>query len=191
MATFSPDDTFRILGKACARVGLDPSDAHLLRLGENAIYGLPSAGVVVRIARSMAVLDDVRKEVGVARWLEEVEYPAARLAAVDDVEQPIVVDGHPVTLWRFIETVEPRPGAADLGALLRRLHDLDVPSWLHLPPFRPFGRVAERLAAAPPSAPATDVEFLRRRFDELHGEYERIAFVFPPGPVHGMLTRAT
>lgn len=50
---FGGESTYRTMVKACALVGLDASDAALMRLGENALYSLSSARVVVRIARSL------------------------------------------------------------------------------------------------------------------------------------------
>jgi hypothetical protein len=64
---FSEESTRPVLAEACARVGLDPAGASMLRLGENAIYRLDRAPVVVRIARSLGKLAEVRKEVRVAR----------------------------------------------------------------------------------------------------------------------------
>lgn len=59
------------------------------------------------------MLPDVQKEVEVARWLRDADDPAARLA--DVVEEPVVVDGHPVTFWHLVEVAEPKPSPADLG----------------------------------------------------------------------------
>lgn len=180
---FGGEGTRRTMAKACALVGLDASDARPMRLGENALYALPAARVVVRVARSVDMLSDVQKEVDVARWLRDADYPAVRLADVADA--PLVVDGHPVTFWRLVDVAEPKPSPADLGRLLRKLHGLEIPQWLHLPEFDPFARVDQRLANAPASVTAEDVVFLSRLLDKLRGEYETLSFEFPPGPVHG------
>lgn len=180
---FGGEATHRTMAKACALVGLDASAARLMRLGENALYALPSERIVVRVARSTDMLVDVQKEVDVARWLRDVDYPAVRLADVADA--PLVVDGHPVTFWCLIEVTEPKPSPADLGRLLLRLHNLEVPEWLRLPDFEPFARVDQRLANAPVSVAADDLAFLRRLLDELRGAYNTLSFEFPPGPVHG------
>jgi hypothetical protein len=181
---FSPDDTYQVMLDARARVGLGCSESRLLRLGENAIYALDVPDVVVRVARSVEMLKDVRKEVGVARWLASLGYPAVRLAELEGVDQPIVVASHPVTFWRLIRPIEPKPSASDLGRLLRWLHGLKPPESL-LPEFRPFARVADRLDEAPRTVEQADLDFLCGRLDTLHREYEELSFVFPPGPVHG------
>src|SRR4051794_34025703 len=98
--TFSPETTRVILDDACRKVGLDSDGAALMRLGENALYHLRAAPVVVRIARNMDYWASAVKEASVARWLGERDFPAAELFEVNG--QPIDVSGHPVTFWHFI-----------------------------------------------------------------------------------------
>jgi aminoglycoside phosphotransferase (APT) family kinase protein len=181
---FSEASTRRTLAAVCQKVGLDVAGAKLLRLGENALYVLAEAEVVVRIARSLAAVEDVRKEVRVARWLEETKFPAVRLADVTP-DQPLIVDDHPVTFWRLIHALPPEPSPADLGFLLRRLHQMEPPSWLDLPRFTPFARVKARLERPPASADERHVEFLAQMFADLQAEYAALSYVLPPGPVHG------
>jgi aminoglycoside phosphotransferase (APT) family kinase protein len=181
---FSEASTRRTLAAVCHEVGLDVAGAELLRLGENALYVLPDSEVVVRIARSLAAVDDVRKEVRVARWLEETKFPAVRIAQVTS-DQPLIVDSLPVTFWRLIHAEPPDPSPVDLGHLLRRLHRTESPSWLDLPTFTPFARVRSRLERPPAGADQRDVEFLAHLFAELQEEYAELSYVLPPGPLHG------
>src|SRR5437764_12312625 len=74
---FSPEVTRTTLEAACRQVGFNPTSAALIRLGENALYRLTSEPVVVRIARTMDYWHQVQNEVSVAKWLSDVEYPAA------------------------------------------------------------------------------------------------------------------
>ena len=62
------------------RAGFTSDDAELLRLGENAIYRLAAAPIVVRIARS-GRLRRVEKELCVARWLAAADVPAVEASA--------------------------------------------------------------------------------------------------------------
>ncbi len=126
-----------MLDEACEVVGLPHGEVQLLRVGENAVFRVGTDPVVVRIARGPHLLEAVRREVGVARWLQDVGYPAVRV--LNGVEQPVVVAGHPVTFWEFIEQGPARPTYTDLGRLLRELHELPAPAQLGLPPFDPFG----------------------------------------------------
>ena len=184
-APFSEASTRPVLAEACAAVGLDPAEAEILRLGENVIYRLAAAPVVVRIARTLGALEDVRKEIRVARWLEAEDFPAVRLAEETEGDALVVADQHPVTFWRYIRHRPPPPSEASLGALLRRLHDFVPPEWVRLPSFQPFSRVCDRLDAAPSAADPADVEFLRDLHDRLRDEYDSLSYAFPPSAVHG------
>jgi aminoglycoside phosphotransferase len=177
--SFSAADTAQTLARACAVAGLDGGGAELLRLGENAIYRLESVPVVVRIARGY--LADTRAEVAVARWLESAGFPAVRLAGPAD--QPLVVDGRPVTFWELVAEREEFGTVAELGALLRWLHELEPPSSLVLQVLAPFGRAVSRIERA--DLTGDDRAFLLSRIGELNDLYAGLEFVLPAGPVHG------
>lgn len=181
---FTSASTYETLTRACTLTGLNPVDAALMRLGSNAVYLLPSESIVVRIARSMDSIDDVRKEVRVAKWLQEEDYPAVRLADIGP-ESPLVVDAHPVTFWKQVKTIPAKPDIADLGGLLRRLHALEVPVWLKLPDFNPLDKVEQRLLCAPSVVEAKDIRFLAKLHERLAAELATLDFQFPFGAVHG------
>ncbi|MFD7652668.1 hypothetical protein ACFV4N_01650 [Actinosynnema sp. NPDC059797] len=86
------DDSLAVLNAAAAAAGLDATGAEVLRLGEDDLYRLPS-GVVARGGQVRAAA----KEVRVARWLEDNDVSAVRV--LRGLEQPVVVDGRPVTFW--------------------------------------------------------------------------------------------
>src|SRR5437763_3203337 len=145
---FSPRSTQATFEAACHKVGFDPAGAILIRLGENALYRLAGEPVVVRIARTMEYWHQVQKEVSVSNWLADIEYPAARL--IDLRTQPIDVNGHPVTFWRFIDgTVAMPEDVSELAHLLRRFHRLSKPQQFELPRVKFADRVARRLETAP------------------------------------------
>ena len=77
LAEFSSSIAQPVLRKACKRAGLSGDNAQLLRIGENAIFQLASAPIVVRIGRSADRLPRVQREVCVARWLADAEVPPA------------------------------------------------------------------------------------------------------------------
>ncbi|WP_063046280.1 phosphotransferase enzyme family protein [Nocardia pseudovaccinii] len=183
-SAFLPDMVDKVLISACRAAGLDPADAVMLRLGENMLYQLASAPVVVRIARNLQHWDDAAKEIAVANWLAAQRFPAAQTYNIGDRAQPIQIDGHPVTFWRFI------PGRAAnldetgiLGGLLRQLHRLDRPADLLLPAVQAFGHVPARLDTAP--IPAADADFLRHRVRELEQELQTLTFQLPVTALHG------
>ncbi len=96
-------------------------EARLLALGENAVFA--AGDLVVKVGRDAELLDRARRELAVAVWLEEAGVPAVRAAD----PTALVVDGHPVTVWRRlpdpVRPAEPR----DVAVLLRLVHELPSP----------------------------------------------------------------
>lgn len=85
--SFMPDRLTTILTEVCARAGLDPTGAKLIKFTNNAVFRLVCDPVVIRIAGSGAVRARVPKVVAVARWLAAHEMPSVRL--LEGVEQPV------------------------------------------------------------------------------------------------------
>jgi aminoglycoside phosphotransferase (APT) family kinase protein len=167
---------------ACRAVGLPDRDAELIRFGENGLFRLVSAPVIVRVARSSDHLPAVRKEVAVSRWLAEEGFPAARV--LEDLEEPLIVDGYPVTFWHLIVEGERGATYAELGAVLRDLHALKLPDGLELPRYGAFAVVERRLDRAV-GIPEEDLRFLRQHGEELKDRLAALRFESPLGPVHG------
>jgi aminoglycoside phosphotransferase (APT) family kinase protein len=180
-ARFSIASAEDALRAACAAVDLATDDAQLIRLGENALFHLVKADMVVRIARTMNYWADAVKEVDVARWLAGHSVPAAETF---DVDQPVEADGRPATFWRFIDG---RPGdkrdIGTLGAVLRRLHSTPPPAMFALPPEDILGRVEPRVEVA--DIPSADKRFLLERLHDLRDEVARLSYPLDPAPTHG------
>jgi aminoglycoside phosphotransferase (APT) family kinase protein len=178
---FGPDSTQRILRAACDEAGLDARDAELIRLGENALYRLPHESTVVRIARGPDYQADAEKEVHVSEWLTTQGFPTARLR---DVPQPLSVDGHPVTFWRYIDG---RPGersdVGTLGRLLRELHSEPRPTAFDLPSVDTLDKVTGRIGLAPVAA--DDKQYLLRHCEELKATLRDLDFPLPLSVIHG------
>ncbi|MFJ7235986.1 phosphotransferase enzyme family protein [Streptomyces olivaceus] len=178
---FTSATATRVMGDACRAAGLDDGGAQLIRLGENALFRLACAPVIVRIARGREWLPTARKEVAVSRWLVGEGFSAARI--VEDLEQPLLLDGYPVTFWHQIVEGDRKPSYGELGAALRDLHTLTIPTGLELPRFQPFGKQELRIDRA--QIPEDDRSFLRKRWRELQGRYAELRFETVRGPVHG------
>ncbi|GAA5077937.1 aminoglycoside phosphotransferase family protein [Streptomyces similanensis] len=178
---FTSAGAARVMSAACRAAGLDDRDAELIRLGENALFRLASTPVVVRVARGEEYLPKARTEVGVSRWLAAEGFPAARI--VDDLEQPLMIEGHPVTFWHLIVEGDRKATYGELGSVLRGLHSMTLPAGLALPPFDPFGKQELRISRA--AIPEDDRVFLRKRWRELRDQFEELRFETPQGPVHG------
>jgi Ser/Thr protein kinase RdoA (MazF antagonist) len=178
---FSSLAALRVLTEACQQVGFSSDGAELLRIGENAIFQLADAPTVVRIGRSADRLSRAQKELCVARWLDAAKVPAVRVH--DEIEQPLIVDGHPVSFWRAVTGGEPTPTDVDLARLLAAYHTAqDCPC--DLAAFEPLRTSESRLARAD-GVDAADLDFLHGRIAELTSRFERLNFALEPGPIHG------
>ncbi|GAA3484482.1 aminoglycoside phosphotransferase family protein [Streptomyces yanii] len=179
---FTSAGATKVLRAACREAGLDSDGASLIRLGENALFRLAVHPVVVRIARSTEYLESARGEVEVSRWLSREHFPVTRV--VEDLEQPLVVDGHPVTFWHLIHEGDRKATYRELGAVLRDLHSLSLPDTLSLPPYPVLDRTERRIKVAV-NIPQDDRAFLRKRAHELRDRIRDLRFESVKGPVHG------
>src|SRR5262249_15542575 len=104
-----------ILAALQAQLSIDVRDAQLVKFTNNAVFRLPYAPVVIRIAGSATMRSRVPKVVQVARWLAGHGAPAVRL--LPGVPQPLTVHDHLVTLWQEVPSVGPTPTGRDLAAI--------------------------------------------------------------------------
>jgi aminoglycoside phosphotransferase (APT) family kinase protein len=170
-----------LLNRVCLIAGLDSEGARLLRVGSNAVYRL-RVPVIVRISRAGAEIDRAFRTVAVARWLESVDYPAVRVASV---EQPIIVDGHAVTFWRALSNDgDEYASVGEVARVLAELHRLDAPSDLRLPELAPFENAAKRIDTNT-WLDSSDREFLTGTLAEMRHAYRELEFVLPQGVIHG------
>ncbi|MCF3960361.1 phosphotransferase enzyme family protein [Streptomyces fuscigenes] len=179
---FTEETAGAALREACAVAGIYPTGAELLRLGSNAVYRLPAAPVIVRIARDVDAAAEMKRAVAVARWLATQNFPATRV--LPTVEQPLTAGGRVVTFWESAQDREEYATVAELADLLRRLHWLEEPESLHLSYFDPVGKLWASLRALD-GAPSEDAAFLEQRVVRLSKEYDRLDFVLPFGMIHG------
>ena len=170
-----------LLEEACAADELSADDAKLMRLGSNAVFHL-KAPVVVRISRQGADIDEARRTLAVARWLESVDYPAVRVV---DIDQPIILNGHVITFWQSVSR-DGRQWATvgEAAEVFARLHRLDAPASLNLPALAPFENAARRISANDWLS-HRDRDFLTRQLAKLQDDYAGLEFVLPQGVIHG------
>ncbi|MFI2188870.1 aminoglycoside phosphotransferase family protein [Streptomyces sioyaensis] len=178
---FTSAGAARVMAAACRTAGLDGRGAELIRFGENGLFRLASAPVIVRVARGEEWMPKARTEVAVSRWLQGEGFPAARI--VEGLEQPFLIDSHPVTFWHLIVEGDRKATYGELGGVLRDLHTLSLPEGLELPSFDPFDKQELRLDRA--VIPEDDKLFLRKRWRELRDKFSSLRFETAKGPVHG------
>ncbi|MBB5868565.1 aminoglycoside phosphotransferase (APT) family kinase protein [Allocatelliglobosispora scoriae] len=158
---------------------MDPDDAELIRIGENAVFRLTGSRVVVRIGRDDRHHSTAEVEVRTSRWLADEGVPAVRALEFD---QPVSACGRVVTFWESVGDRAEYGTPAELGTLLRQLHALNAPPWL--PSFDPFTQNRDRLAASTGLGDA-DHSLLLSELELLHDEYKLLNFALAPGVVHG------
>jgi Ser/Thr protein kinase RdoA (MazF antagonist) len=173
-----------ILAAIGRRIEVPVQDARLLRLHSNAIFALPSAGLLVRIATNPDALTGVRAAVAVTRWLAARGFPCVVPADID--EQPLVERDRVVSIWRYVPTVPGPPATgSDLGRLLRVLHAEPLPPH---PPGQlgdPFGSVANAIQETPQAMSDAHRSWLSDRIAELRELWPSIEFPHPQGLIHG------
>ncbi|EOD68847.1 phosphotransferase enzyme family protein [Amycolatopsis vancoresmycina] len=169
-----------VLAETCALLGLDPAGARLLRFTNNAVYALVTAPFVIRIVGSTQLRHRVGTVVRVARHFERHGVPAIRLLA--DVEQPLEVGGHLVTVWHRVPSIGRPATSTDLARLLLQVHALPAPEGLA--EWAPFAAVRARVSDAEEISDS-DREFLLDRCAELEAELAELEFPLPRGLVHG------
>ncbi|MEU9981604.1 aminoglycoside phosphotransferase family protein [Streptomyces sp. NPDC050856] len=152
--------------------------ARLLALGENAVFAVRD--LVVKVGRDAELLERAGREVAVASWLAEAGVPAVRAAE----PKPLLVDGHPVTVWHRLPDAV-RPGEPrDLAPLLRRIHSLPEPPFT-LPRRDLLGGVERWLRLAGDAIDPADAAYLRERRDGFAAAAAALVPHLPPGPLHG------
>jgi hypothetical protein len=154
-------------------------EARLIALGENAVFA--AGDVVVKVGRRDAELvERARRELRIAGWLAEAQVPAVRAAE----SEPLLVDGHPVTVWHRlpdpVRPAEPR----DLARLLRIVHALPEPGFA-LPPRDLLSGVERWLRLAGDAIDPADAAYLRERRDGFAQAAARLTPHLPRGPIHG------
>ncbi|MFE9244955.1 aminoglycoside phosphotransferase family protein [Nocardiopsis sp. NPDC006938] len=169
----------RILSSALAGAGLPPiaAQARPIRIGENAIFRLP--GIIARVSRQ-GQARAAQREVDVARWLANSDFPAVRALPV---KQPVLVEGRAVSFWEPLPKHSPG-SVLDIARLLRELHALPIPD-LELGKLDPLVRLPERIADASGHLPEDDLDWLSQRARRLRQEWDHLPAGRPWRVVHG------
>jgi aminoglycoside phosphotransferase (APT) family kinase protein len=178
------DQLRAVVTAAGRRLRIPTDDANLLRLHSNAIFVLPSAGLVVRVATNSDALTRVATSIDVTSWLAARGFPCT--VPADLAGQPVVEDDHVVSVWRYLPTVaEPHPTGAELGRLLRDLHAQPLPPYPVAPLTNPFDGVAGALEQTPDALSHAHRGWLTNRISELRERWATLTFPHAPGLIHG------
>lgn len=170
----------QVLKRGCMAVGLDSSDARLLRGHTNAVILLEKEQVVVKIARKGTRVDDVARTAAFVRWLMDSGFPTVPLHPVD---QPVVIDGHAITFWTYLPQPDKPVAAAQLAQPLHALHALSTPP-VTLPDHDNFAAIRRSLAAIT-CLPREALLFLTELTEHLESEVRSVEFAMPEGIIQG------
>jgi aminoglycoside phosphotransferase (APT) family kinase protein len=186
-AAAAPPTNFRVvaplaLRQAAEQCALNARGARLMRLFATAVYHLPEADAVARVApvTSIDTLTQLDTSVRVTRWFNDVGFPAVEPLPVD---QPVTSRRCAVTFWRYLPQQGLAPRPADLGRLLRQLHTLAPPP-VRLPTFQPLASVRQAIESSHAISEAERV-WLSDRCEQLQNTYDRLTFALPIGTIHG------
>ncbi|AVT32678.1 aminoglycoside phosphotransferase [Plantactinospora sp. BC1] len=175
-----------IVAATCRETGLDPTDATLIKFTNNAVFRLPRESVVLRIAGSATMRNRVTKVLQVTNWLAKHNFPAVR--PLKSIEQPLLIDGDVVTLWKQVPEGGPPANGRHLGEILKQLHHIaDRPPMLPL--WDPISSIRSRLD----EAEILGAENYARLLDvssEIESDLSGLAYDLPPGLIHGDATVA-
>lgn len=171
-----------ILNRACEAVGLDSANARLLRGHTNAVVLLDSAPVVVKIARLGTPVADVERTVQFVQWLTDAAFPTVPLHP--GIDQPQVIDGHPVTFWTYLPQPDGFPVTAEqIAKPLYMLHTLASPP-VPLPKHDNIRAIRASLAKIT-SLPPSIIDLLADRASRLEADLARVKFALPHGLIQG------
>jgi aminoglycoside phosphotransferase (APT) family kinase protein len=173
------DSALKALDAAAAQVGLDATDADLVRIGSNAIFRLRTAPIIGRVAPSLKRLESASRELEISWWLESEEIPAVRGL---HLTQPITTADRVVTFWHSVSDKTEYGTTTELAQLLRQLHTRIPP--IALPGHDPIAKAHERISEIS-SLDQDDLTFLLGRLDELATGYRELKFELPRGVIHG------
>jgi len=177
---FGPQALDRPLRQACARLGVPVTEVELVRAVANAVFRVPLAGTILRIASPAGRLERARKTLKVARWLAGIGFPAVRPR--DDIAQPLVVGDHVVTFWDYRCERPGRAGVHEMAYLLRELHGLRPP--FALPAWDPLADILENLDDAEALEPEVRT-VIERCCAAVKPRMEKLTFALEPGVIHG------
>ncbi|WP_286047714.1 aminoglycoside phosphotransferase family protein [Verrucosispora sp. FIM060022] len=164
-----------------AELAVPSDDARLLQLTNNAVFALPKAKLVIRIARTHRLHDRVAKVTDLARWFAAIDAPTIRLAPA--VQGPVALGNLLASVWTYVPNTPPAPTVDDLGQVLREFHSLPA-SPVDLPGWDPIGDARRRLADAE-GLRRNEHDFLSRWCDRLEPQVTALIQRTTPRLVHG------
>ncbi|MFB7865502.1 phosphotransferase family protein [Streptomyces sp. NPDC056069] len=177
---YTPEQLASVVDQTCRAAGLDPAGAVLLRGHTNAVYLLPAAQVVLKIARLGTPPDSVSRTTALVAWLTEQGFPTVGL---HPVQQPVEADGHLATIWTYLPQPQQPVSAEQLADPLRALHQLADPP-VRMPAVDTVAAIRRSLVAAE-ALTGDERDLLAGQVDRLEAQLGDIAYILKPSVIQG------
>jgi Ser/Thr protein kinase RdoA (MazF antagonist) len=177
---YDADELRTVLVGACRQAGLNASGATLIRGQTHTVFRLDRHPVLVKVVRRGTPVSEVRRTVRLARWLADRGIPVAPLYPLE--VQPVVVDGHAVTLWRYLDQPSAPVPAEALGKPLQGLHQLPRPP-IALPALNAIAAIRRSVEQASALHVVARDELMQRA-ELLEARLRTVDFAFPEAVLH-------
>jgi hypothetical protein len=181
----TPQRIAQITAEITSRFHLDPAGAEQVKFTNNVVLLLPAARAVLRMAGSATIRARVPAVIAAAHWYAGHDIPAVRLWP--DVQHPISVGEHLITLWQQIPTGGPEPAPADLARILHAIHAVPDPHPAGIPDWQIIKGIKQRLQNANGIDPDT-LAFLTAEAAQIEKSLTQLPAIeplIPAGLVHG------
>jgi Ser/Thr protein kinase RdoA (MazF antagonist) len=186
---FSLDELDRIEQSFSNTLGVPQAEFVRMRIGQNALFKIPSLKAVLRVYRGSAMLTHAKTELAFSRYLALNNVPSVQPSeafgnAIIQSEQFVA------TLWGWIEPSSEKASPAALGEIIRRIHDVGSkhPNLdLELPTFDPLSSVNQRLENIKSSAvlPDSIIRSLEVRIEYVRDIWDAFRSCQPLQVIHG------
>lgn len=174
------EHTRRALSAACNQVGLDSSQARLMRLHSNTVIHLPNEETVARLALQEAATG-VAASLAVTERLGRLGFPTVR----PRVDRVVRAEGLVISFWVYVETFPTAGKPGELAGLLKTLHRVDGADLPLTTMKSPLRGVSRALNEHPNALDDPDRAWLTREVARCEGLWDEMTFALPPGLIHG------
>lgn len=178
---YTEPQMLKLFERACAAAGLSATDPVYLRGQTSAVLRLAHRPVVVKIARMGTDPSEVRRTVEFVRWLMGLGFPTVPLYCPD--MQPLILDGHAITLWTYLPQPERPVSAEAMAKPLKILHGLSQPP-VTMDPIDMCAGIRDSLDRTT-VLPEHTIRFLRECVDRLEGALAHVSYELSEGVLQG------
>lgn len=169
-------------------LSLDLPEYELVRLGEGAVYYVPSLDWIVRLSRksNKEIIERCQKEISVSKYLICNGYPTT--AINDEITQPIPLTDTTATVWNYIfPDKNSTLNDFDMGLMVKKFHKAMSNYGFQLNKFHLLDRTCDRLNTLL-NIDRPDHEQLKellQRYDDVQEDMNSFISSVGVQPIHG------